>query len=72
MSVFVALEVVSSQQAVLELRHVEHATVIHFGFIPCSVAEELQSSAAVDVSSWSASSTISYFTVAYMMTVVDT
>jgi len=35
------------------------------------VAEELQPSATDDVSSWSASSAISYFTVAYMMTVVN-
>jgi len=35
------------------------------------LAEELQSPATDDVSSWSASSAISYFTVAYMMTVVD-
>jgi len=32
------------------------------------MAEELQSSATDDVSSWSASSMISYFIVAYMMT----
>jgi len=71
MSVLVALDVVSSQQAVLELRQVE-TKVIHFRFRPCNVAEELQPSASDDVSSWSASSAISYFTVAYMMTVVDT
>jgi len=43
MSVLVALEVVSSQQSVLELRHVKHdgATVVHFEFRPCNVAEEL-------------------------------
>ena len=40
-------------------------------FRPCNVAGELQPSATDDVSSWSASSAISYFTVAYMMTVVD-
>jgi len=47
MYVLVALKVVSSQQAVLELRHVEHDGD------PFQV--QLQSSATDDVSSWSAS-----------------
>jgi len=53
MCVLVAIDVISHQQAVLELRHVD-MTVIRFRFRPCNVAEELQSSATDDVSSWSA------------------
>jgi len=57
-SVLVALEIVSSQLEVPELRHVEHDGD-PFQVQRLYVAEELQPSATDDVSSWSA---ISYCT----------
>ena len=63
MSVLVALEVVFSQQVVIESRHrhVEHdGDPFQVQTLQCG--RRVQSSATDDVSSWSAS--ISYFTVA--------